>query len=158
MSTQTTATVLIGRLDPWMAGASFRAEHLLVLDEGFRAGWTLVPIASRPPRHSVRSTAKAPDNLLCHALVTYLASTYPESRETVEVLDACSRRVAKRSGLKTDVPDGMVTKVVTAMPDDICVVVTLLRGSTVRREEAERLSELVLKVTILDEPKIPSRA
>jgi len=79
MPTETTASLLVGasRDTSWLADG-FRPDHLLLLNEGSRAWWTIHPTAeSEPAACRVIIRPASPENLLAAGLLGFLALAAP---------------------------------------------------------------------------------
>ena len=139
---ETTATLLIGPSHEWFAGRMFRAAHLLVLDEGERACWRVIPLdaadatsqleAGRPerPRRWTVSCPDAPQHLLAHGLLAFLAVAFPEALDD-PALNQMVRR-ARHARLTTSIADeAAAARVFGAMPGNAQVVLTVLPGSSI---------------------------
>src|SRR4051812_46156855 len=124
MPTETTATLLLSRTQPFFSGSVFCAEHLLMLNEGFRAYWQVIPLdaeiaratlpaaATGAPRWTV-GVASAPQRLLTHGLLTYLAVTSPvQLLERPELARLVSRPQHADGPLTTRVPDDNAARAV----------------------------------------------
>jgi hypothetical protein len=149
--TETTATILVGPMEQHCSGPRFQARHLLILREGFRATWQVIPVDPREARRALHqrrdhrggawATARpdAPHHLLAHGLLAFLAEIEPSMVLTHEHL-AGLITASEGGHLETTVPDTeAATEIAAALPRPIGVWITLDPTASIRADEADQL-------------------
>jgi hypothetical protein len=133
--------LLIGHLKPSFSDpGSFCAHHLLVLDEGHRAAWRIVPLDVGPSRRGGASQLEwdrpsAPRHLLAHLILAYLASAEPDCLTRAGLRRYMHRATPQH--IDTDIPDEHTAqRVLAALPEDVAVILTVMPGSTLHPLEA----------------------
>ena len=146
MTSETTATMLIGPVTSYMGGTgSMRAQTLLVLDEGSRASWRIVELDE--PNATITAVANAPRHLLAHGLLAFLASRRDEAGLAVDSrLAPLARRSANGRRLETRMVGSAAPALAEAFGTELAIVITLMPGSTVKPGEVAALRALGVRI------------
>ena len=141
MPTETTATMLIGQLQPFMSTPSvFRAQHLLLLEEGFRATWRIIPLDGTDHADQTFGRPNGPQHLLAHGLLAYMAASAPDLLAGGSPLARLISKSSRGAGWSTNVPDeASAGHIARALPRLTQVVLTVLPGSSVHPLDAADL-------------------
>lgn len=149
MPTETTATLLIGPVIRLMGeGGTMCAQTILTLDEGSRATWRIVDLDGRTS--AFRSAPDAPENLLAHSLLAFLASRRGDTFHVGSNADLAPlvRRSANGGRLQTRTTPTTANALADTLGRDVAIVALIRPGSTFRPGEVAELAALGVRIEL----------
>lgn len=148
MPTETTATLLLGPVTRVMGAGhgTMRAQTLLTLDEGSRASWRITELTDGTP--GACSHPDAPEQLLAHGLLGYIASRAADDFALAENKDLGPLVSAgeRSRTFRTRTTDATPAALAKTLGQGTAIVATILAGSTLQREEVERLAAMGVRI------------
>ncbi len=152
MPTESTAVLTMGTVEPFFSGEVRRITHVLVLNEGSRAVWTVSDLSGRRQPGTVRP--RAPRHLLFHGLLGWLASI-PQGARVIASRPELSGQVfdsVDGESLETEVDSEDMRSIVQALPENTFAVLTLIDGATIQPAEVAAAGDLGLRIELAMSP------
>ena len=151
MPTETTASLLVGPLDTRWGERVFDPDHVLLLREGFRATWSVTPVAHDAQAAPSFIRPESPDQLLAAGVLGFAALVNPDLLDGSGHLRDAVRREPDGVTVAPVDPD-LAGRVFAWSSEFLDRLVTVLSGSSIGDAELALAASHGIRVAVAGDP------